>query len=83
MNEKALLSTLSALCVWHQSRSQSPLAFGQRVVASRNAAELEFYLNVLIGCPVTALNGSIVLPQKTCGNKITLTRSLYWRPPAD
>ena len=37
-------------------------------------------LNFLIGCPATA---SIVLPQKSCGNKIPVLQSLYWRPSAD
>ena len=36
-----------------QSRTQS---FDQRVVASRDSRELGFYLNVLIGCPVTDRN---------------------------
>ena len=34
----------------------------------------------MIGCPVTAC---IVLLQKSCGNKIPVPQSLYWRPPAD
>ena len=37
-------------------------------------------LNFLIGCPATT---SIVLPQKSCGNKIPVPQSLYWRPSAD
>ena len=36
-------------------------------------------LNFLIGCSVTA---SIVLPQKSCGNKIPAPQSLSWRPTA-
>ena len=57
--------------------------FGQRVVARRDSGELEFYLNFLIGCPVTARNGFHCFTQKTCGNRIPVPQSLYWRLPAD
>ena len=59
-----------------QSRTQSPQAFwsadGLHPGESKN-------LNFLIGCPVTVC---IVLPQKSCGNKIPVPQSLSWRPTA-
>ena len=40
--------------------------------------QLEFHLNFLIGCSVTAC---IVLPQKSCGNKIPVPQSLSGDQP--
>ena len=78
------------------ARNQSPLAFwsaGGRPISYPESsgflvsgwAPVETLgnskkLNFLIGCPATT---SIVLPQKSCGNKIPVPQSLYWRPSAD
>ena len=55
--------------------------FGQRVGARRDSnLRIGKNINFLIGCSETAC---IVLPRKSCVNKIPLPQSLYWRPPAD
>ena len=63
----------------HQSRTQSSLAFWSADGRQGNG-EFEKKIFFLIGCPATT---SIVLPQKSCGNKIPVPQSLYWRPSAD
>ena len=50
----------------HQSGTQSPLAFWSADGRQGNG-EFEKNIFFLIGCPATT---SIVLPQKSCGNKI-------------
>ena len=47
--------------------------------ASGETLENSKNLNFLIGCPVTVC---IVLPQKSCINKILVPQSLSWQPTA-
>ena len=63
-----------------QSRTQSPLAFWSADGRQYRLWGIRKNLNFLIGCPAKT---SIVLPQKSCSNKIPVPQSLYWRQSAD
>ena len=64
------------------SRTQSPQTFwsaGRRQERLENLRKFIFFNWLLCFSSVLA---SIVLPQKSCGNKISVPQSLSWRPNA-
>ena len=63
-----------------QFRTKSPLAFWSAGGRQERHWRIRQKLHFLIGCSITAC---IVLPQKSCGNKIPVLQSLSWRPSAD